>query len=156
MKTWEHISRTKTHYYSGMPWCCTHLRYLALKTLTEGECCTWKGKLFKINTPEYWKERLYNSDLDLGECNCKGHVDLSIIEWSSDVKVKGVLKHPGVPPWRVLYICRAFWYITLSGKGIHFNSENKNAEGVLKSLSKINQTTWYLNKSTINNVDKSC
>jgi len=70
--------KNKTHYYSGMPWCCTHLRYLALKTLTEGECCTWTGKLFQIDTPEYRKERLYNSDLGLGEYNCKGHVDLSV------------------------------------------------------------------------------
>ena len=43
-------------------------------------------------------------------------------------------KSAGAPPWRVLYICRAFTYITLSGKGIHFNSENKNAEAVLKNL----------------------
>ena len=87
---WKHekISKEqKTRYYSGMPWCCTHLRYLALKTLTEVECCTWTGKLFQIDTTEYWKERLYNSDLGLGEYNCKGHVDLSILEWISDVKV---------------------------------------------------------------------
>ena len=76
-----------------MPWFCTHLRYLALKTLTEGECSTWTGKLFQIDTPDYWKERLYNSDLGLGEYNCKGHVDLSILERTSDVKVKGVLKY---------------------------------------------------------------
>jgi len=121
-----------------MPWLFTHLRYLALKTLTEGECCTWTGKWFQIDTPEYWNERLYNSDLGLGEYNCKGHVDNSSLEWISDVKVKGVLKYSGAPPWRGLYIWRAFSYITLSGKGIHFNSENKNAEGVLTSLSKIN------------------
>ena len=76
-----------------MPWFCTHLRYLALKTLTEVECCNWTGKLFQIDTPEYWKERLYNSDLGLGKYKCKGHVDLSILEWISDVKVKGVLKY---------------------------------------------------------------
>ena len=38
--------------------------YLALKTLTEGECCTWTGKLFQINIPEYWKERLYTTVLE--------------------------------------------------------------------------------------------
>ena len=84
--------KNKAHYYSGMPWVCTHLRYLALKTLTEGEYCTWTGKLFQIDTPEYWKERLYNYDLGLGEYNCKRHLDLSILERISDVKVKGVLK----------------------------------------------------------------
>ena len=99
MKTWENIQRTKTHYYSGMPWCCTHLRYLALKTLTEGECCTWTGKLFQIDIPEYWKERLYNSDLGLREYNCKGHIVLSILEWISDVKVKGILNYSGALPW---------------------------------------------------------
>jgi len=80
--------KNKTHTITQV----CHLRYLALKTLTEGECCTWTGKLFQIDTHENWKERLYNSDLGLGEYNCKGHVDLSIVEWISDVKVKGVLK----------------------------------------------------------------
>ena len=74
-----------------MPWFCTHLRYLALKTLTEGGCCQWTGKLFQIDTPEYWKECLYKSDLGLGEYYCKGHIDLSILEWIADVNVKGVL-----------------------------------------------------------------
>ena len=36
------------------------LHPLALKTLTEGEWCTRTGKLFQIDTPEYWKERLYS------------------------------------------------------------------------------------------------
>ena len=74
--------------------------------------------------------------------NCR-HVDLSILEWISDVKVKGVLKYSGAPPWRVLYICRAFCYITLSGKGVNFYSENKNTEWVLTSLSKINMAALF-------------
>jgi len=28
--------------------------------------------------------------------------------------VKGVLKYPGAPPGKVLYICRAVWYIANS------------------------------------------
>ena len=69
--------KNKNTLYSGMPCVCTYLRYLALETLTKGECCTWTGKLFKIDTPEYWKERLYNSDIGLGEYNCKGNVNLN-------------------------------------------------------------------------------
>jgi len=96
-----------------------------------------------------WRWMLYmnrqNVPIDLEEYNCKGHVDLSILEWISDVNVKDVLKYSGAPPWRVLYICRAFWYITLSEKGINFYSEKKNAEGVLKSLSKNNLAARFWN-----------
>ena len=32
--------KNKNTLYSGMPCVCTYLRYLALETLTKGECCT--------------------------------------------------------------------------------------------------------------------
>jgi len=84
---WKHenISKEQKHTMTQV---CPYLHPLALKTLTEGECCTWTGKSFQIDTPEYWKELLYNSDLGLGEYNCKWHVDVSILEWISDVKWK--------------------------------------------------------------------
>jgi len=142
MKTWENTKKNKNTLL---------LRYALMLHPLKVSCFkdinwVWMlyiNRLFQIDTPEYWKERLNNSDLGLGEYNCTGHVDLSIREWISDVKVKGVLKYSGAPPWRGLYICRAFCYITLSGKGVNFYSENKNTEWVLTSLSKINMAALF-------------
>jgi len=73
--------KNKTHYCSGMPWFCTHLRYIALETLTEGECCTWTGKLFQIDTPDYLEELLYNSHVYQTSLRiCKGSLDKTILD----------------------------------------------------------------------------
>ena len=64
--------------------------------------------------------------------NCR-HVDLSILEWISDVKVKGVLKYSGAPPWRVLYICRAFRYIISGTKCVYNLYMNRLSQSTLVS-----------------------
>ena len=64
-------------------------------------------------------------------------VDLRVWSCTSLENLKILAKYGGVKLCMILYISIAFWYITLLGNSIHFNSAKSSGDGVSNGLSKM-------------------